>query len=122
MLNHPLPRIDKDEKLRKLLLPYCRFKNGTVWNDDLNRHKSLVLMLKIKLQLKMFLEKLKLNSQFRIHLITLLPLRKKKVRNLFSGVKIGFRLMLKSQKKILLFIFGLVLTRRIILNRLQNSF
>lgn len=39
MLNHPLPRIDKDDKLRKLLLPYCRFKEGTVWNDDLNKHK-----------------------------------------------------------------------------------
>lgn len=39
MLNHPLPRIDKDDKLRKLLLPYCRFKDGTVWNDDQNKHK-----------------------------------------------------------------------------------
>lgn len=39
MLNHPLPRIDKDEKLRKLLLPYCRFKDGTVWSDNLNKHK-----------------------------------------------------------------------------------
>lgn len=39
MLNYPLPRIDKDDKLKKLLLPYCRFNQGTVWNDDLNKHK-----------------------------------------------------------------------------------
>lgn len=39
MLNHPLPRIDKDEKLRKLLLPYCRFKEGTIWIDGKNNHK-----------------------------------------------------------------------------------
>jgi len=39
MLNHPLPRIDKDEKLRKMLLPYCRFKEGTVWIDAKERHK-----------------------------------------------------------------------------------
>ena len=39
MLNLPLPRIDKDEKLRKMLLPYCRFKEGTVWIDAKERHK-----------------------------------------------------------------------------------
>lgn len=39
MLNHPLPRIDRDEKLRKLLLPYCRFKVGTVWSDVKSNHK-----------------------------------------------------------------------------------
>jgi len=39
MLNHPLPRIDKDEKLRKMLLPYCRFKEGTVWIDSKSKHK-----------------------------------------------------------------------------------
>ncbi len=39
MLNHPLPRIDKDEKLRKMLLPYCRFKEGTIWIDEKAKHK-----------------------------------------------------------------------------------
>ena len=39
MLNYPLPRIDKDEKLRKLLLPYCRFKVGTIWIDEKEKHK-----------------------------------------------------------------------------------
>ncbi len=43
MLNHPLPRIDKDDKLRKLLLPYCRFKHGTVWIDEEGRHKIACL-------------------------------------------------------------------------------
>lgn len=39
MLNHPLPRIDKDEKLKNLLLPYCRFKQGTIWIDQKGKHK-----------------------------------------------------------------------------------
>lgn len=43
MLKHPLPRIDKDEKLRKMLLPYCRFKEGTIWVDEINKHKIACL-------------------------------------------------------------------------------
>lgn len=39
MLNHPLPRIDKDEQLKNLLLPYCRFKQGTIWIDQKGKHK-----------------------------------------------------------------------------------
>jgi site-specific DNA-methyltransferase (adenine-specific) len=39
MLNHPLPRIDKDEELRNYLLPYCRFKDGSVWHDENGKHK-----------------------------------------------------------------------------------
>lgn len=39
MLNHPLPRLDKDKILRSLLLPYCRFTEGTVWIDNLKGHK-----------------------------------------------------------------------------------
>lgn len=38
MLNHPLPRIDKDDLLKQLLLPYCRFKYGDVWNDPIGKH------------------------------------------------------------------------------------
>ncbi len=39
MINFPLPRIDLDEKLRKLLLPYSRFKYGDVRADSLSGHK-----------------------------------------------------------------------------------
>jgi len=39
MQNYPLPRIDKDETLRNLLLPYCRFMNGVIWNDPEKKHK-----------------------------------------------------------------------------------
>ena len=39
MINFPLPRIDLDEKLRKLLLPYSRFKNGDTWEDNVSGHK-----------------------------------------------------------------------------------
>lgn len=39
MLKHPLPRLDKDKELRTLLLPYCRFRQGDIWLDNLNGHK-----------------------------------------------------------------------------------
>jgi len=39
MINFPLPRIDTDEKLKELLLPYSRFQTGDVWQDSVNGHK-----------------------------------------------------------------------------------
>ena len=39
MKNFPLPRIDTDEKLRELLLPYCRFSNGEIRQDASGIHK-----------------------------------------------------------------------------------
>ena len=39
MLHHPLPRIDKDEKLSKMLLPFCRLKQGEIWEDPTGKHK-----------------------------------------------------------------------------------
>lgn len=43
MINFPLPRIDLDEKLRKLLLPYSRFKYGDVIEDKIAGHKIACL-------------------------------------------------------------------------------
>jgi site-specific DNA-methyltransferase (adenine-specific) len=39
MINFSLPRIDADEKLKELLLPYCRLKRGEIWEDKNNGHK-----------------------------------------------------------------------------------
>jgi len=39
MIKQPLPRIDQDETLQKLLLPFCRLKRGGIWEDLLGRHK-----------------------------------------------------------------------------------
>jgi DNA modification methylase len=39
MINFPLPRIDTDEELINLLLPYCRFKEGITWKDTEGKHK-----------------------------------------------------------------------------------
>lgn len=39
MKNFPLPRLDKDEELKNLLLPYCRLREGEVWIDNNNRHR-----------------------------------------------------------------------------------
>ncbi len=38
MLNHPLARLDRDEKLRHRLLPFCRLKPGEIWRDRRNGH------------------------------------------------------------------------------------
>lgn len=39
MLNFPLPRIDKDEKLYELLLRYCRIMPGEIWVDNSKNHR-----------------------------------------------------------------------------------
>jgi site-specific DNA-methyltransferase (adenine-specific) len=39
MIKKPLPRIDQDEPLKKLLLPYCRLKRGEIWVDPHGKHK-----------------------------------------------------------------------------------
>jgi len=39
MINFPLPRIDLDDELRDLLLPYSRFKKGKIWKDKQGKHK-----------------------------------------------------------------------------------
>ena len=39
MINFPLPRIDIDEELTKLILPYCRFKKDFIWEDKKAGHK-----------------------------------------------------------------------------------
>ncbi len=41
MLNYPLPRLDTDEKLKELLLPYCRLQYGDVWEDTAGIHKVI---------------------------------------------------------------------------------
>jgi DNA modification methylase len=39
MKNHPLPRLDQNEELRELLLPYCRLKPGQIWFDKQAGHR-----------------------------------------------------------------------------------
>jgi DNA modification methylase len=39
MINSPLPRMDYDEEFAKLLLPYCRFNRGDIWEDPEGKHK-----------------------------------------------------------------------------------
>jgi site-specific DNA-methyltransferase (adenine-specific) len=39
MLNLPLPRLDTDKRLRDLLLPYTRFKKGTIFQDTVSGHR-----------------------------------------------------------------------------------
>jgi site-specific DNA-methyltransferase (adenine-specific) len=39
MINFPIPRIDLDEEFRKMLLPYCRFKEGFIWEDKNSKSK-----------------------------------------------------------------------------------
>jgi site-specific DNA-methyltransferase (adenine-specific) len=39
MINFPLPRIDTDKELINLLLPYCRFYEGKIWEDPEGKHR-----------------------------------------------------------------------------------
>ena len=39
MTNFPIPRIDLDEELHDMFLPYCRFKKGNIWKDSEGKHK-----------------------------------------------------------------------------------
>ena len=39
MKNFPIPRIDKDDKLKNYLEQYCRIKSGQIWTDPENKHK-----------------------------------------------------------------------------------
>ena len=59
MLNFPLPRIDLDDKLRNLLLPYSRFKPGDTWNDPKNKHKIACLDCSDRNQIKKIKDKQK---------------------------------------------------------------
>jgi len=38
MINAPLPRLDKDEELHDMLLPYCRLGKDETWTDPLGKH------------------------------------------------------------------------------------
>lgn len=38
MINFPLPRLDKDEQLKEMLIPFCRLSFGDKWNDPLGKH------------------------------------------------------------------------------------
>ncbi|MBA4317557.1 MAG: site-specific DNA-methyltransferase [Flavobacterium sp.] len=39
MINFQLPRLDKDDQLRSLLLKYCRLRKGEIWIDPEGSHK-----------------------------------------------------------------------------------
>lgn len=39
MLNHPLARLDRDDSLRRRLLPLCRLAPGEVWRDRRRGHR-----------------------------------------------------------------------------------
>ncbi|MCK4417119.1 MAG: site-specific DNA-methyltransferase, partial [Candidatus Latescibacteria bacterium] len=39
MTKERIPRLDGNEEIRKLLLPYCRLKYGEIWEDPVSGHK-----------------------------------------------------------------------------------
>lgn len=52
MINFPLPRIDADEELTKLLLPYCRFNEDFIWEDEKTGHKIACMDAADKISIK----------------------------------------------------------------------
>lgn len=57
MTNFPLPRIDKDPELKKLLLPFCRFQVGDIWEDKIGRHIIACIDIGDKKSLKKIMNK-----------------------------------------------------------------
>jgi len=57
MINFPLPRLDRDSELNKLLLPYCRLKLGEVWIDEQKIHRVACIDACDNLALKKILGK-----------------------------------------------------------------
>jgi len=39
MVKEKIPRIDSNEKVRNLLLSYCRLKYGDIWEDPVGGHR-----------------------------------------------------------------------------------
>ncbi len=39
MLKHPLARLDRDQRMRRKLLPHCRLEPGEVWQDRKRGHR-----------------------------------------------------------------------------------
>ena len=39
MTKERIPRIDNNEELKKIILPYCRLKAGETWRDSVVGHK-----------------------------------------------------------------------------------
>ncbi|MBS4034921.1 MAG: site-specific DNA-methyltransferase [Ignavibacterium sp.] len=39
MEKYPLPRVDTDAELRKLLIKYCRLTKGEIWRDPISEHR-----------------------------------------------------------------------------------
>ena len=43
MTRESIPRLDTDVEFRKLLLPFCRLKEGEIWEDQIKGHRVGVL-------------------------------------------------------------------------------
>lgn len=43
MTREPIPRLDTDIKFGERLLPFCRLKEGEIWEDPIKGHKVGVL-------------------------------------------------------------------------------
>lgn len=59
MINFPIPRLDKDAKLRSMLLKYCRLKPGEIWTDEEKNHKVGCIDCTDKPALKKLMDKQK---------------------------------------------------------------
>jgi len=57
MTNHPLPRIDKEPELKKLLIPYCRFQVGDIWKDKKGKHRIACIDIEDKNSLEKIMNK-----------------------------------------------------------------
>ncbi|MBU0560042.1 MAG: site-specific DNA-methyltransferase [Bacteroidetes bacterium] len=57
MINFPLPRLDKDQKLSAALLKYCRLDFGEIWKDPKKKHSVACMEATDKSSLKNFVKR-----------------------------------------------------------------
>ena len=43
MKNYPIDRLDKNLEIREQLLPFCRIKEGEIWEDPIHGHRIACL-------------------------------------------------------------------------------
>ena len=99
MINSPLPRLDKDERLRELLLPYCRLKRNEIWSDPQGKHIVGCLDSAEYPELKMTFGKRKASLVVQDPPYNMIAFGKKDVSDFITWSKIWIKNSIKMMKK-----------------------
>ncbi len=117
MLNFPLPRIDNDEKLRDLLLKYCRLNEGEFWQDPQKKHKVGCIDAANENQIKTLLGKQTAALAVHDPPYNFVAFQNEILKILLPGQSNGLTIPTTHCLKNLQYIFGLAQIRIIIFSR-----